>query len=201
MASTYQNSYITTAATKSANGQGGCFSAASPLDIDYPLSTESVPFLMRGWAYQKRLLAPRVLHFCQKELVWECQEFSGCKCSCFNPVISPTQEHSQVTEKWAIAKPSSQLETDASPESSHEQITAMWHKIVSEYSHLALSVECDCLPAFAGFARQTETYKTGKYLAGLWEDSLAEDLLWRVDEPLQGRSQRRPRSYQAPTLS
>lgn len=61
---------------------------------------------MRGWAYQKRLLAPRVLHFCQKELVWECQEFSGCKCSCFNPVISPTQEHSQVTEKWAIAKPS-----------------------------------------------------------------------------------------------
>lgn len=80
-------------------------------------------------------------------------------------------------------------------------VTAMWHKIVSEYSHLALSVECDCLPAFAGFARQTETYKTGKYLAGLWEDSLAEDLLWRVDEPLQGRSQRRPRSYQAPTLS
>jgi len=79
-------------------------------------------------------------------------------------------------------------------------VTAMGHKIVSECSHLALSVECDCLSAIAGFARQTETYKTGKYLAGLWEDSLAEDLLWRVDEPLQGRSQRRPRSYQASTL-
>jgi hypothetical protein len=55
--------------------------------------------------------------------------------------------------------PESQLETDASPESSREQsgynlvgihtatgngfdavVTAMWHKIVSEYSHLALSV-------------------------------------------------------------
>ena len=80
-------------------------------------------------------------------------------------------------------------------------VTTMWHKIVSEYSHLALSVECDCLPAIAGLARQTETCKTGKYLAGLWEDSLAEDLLWRVDEPLQGRSQRRPKSYRAPTWS
>ncbi|OCK94181.1 uncharacterized protein K441DRAFT_721366 [Cenococcum geophilum 1.58] len=179
MASTYQNSYITTAATKSANGQGGCFSAASPLDIDYPLSTESVPFLMRGWAYQKRLLAPRVLHFCQKELVWECQEFSGC--NGYN-LVGIHMATGNGFDAGAV-------------------VTAMWHKIVSEYSHLALSVECDCLPAFAGFARQTETYKTGKYLAGLWEDSLAEDLLWRVDEPLQGRSQRRPRSYQAPTLS
>ena len=80
-------------------------------------------------------------------------------------------------------------------------VTTMRHKIVSEYSHLALSVECDCLPAIAGLARQTETCKTGKYLAGLREDSLAEDLLWRVDEPLQGRSQRRPKSYRAPTWS
>lgn len=79
-------------------------------------------------------------------------------------------------------------------------VMAMWHKIVNEYSHLALSVECGRLPAIVGFARQTETCKRGKYLAGLWEDLLAEDLLWRVDEPLQGRSQR-PRSYQAPTLS
>ena len=80
-------------------------------------------------------------------------------------------------------------------------VTTMRHKIVSEYSHLALSIECGRPPAIVGFARQTETCKRGKYLAGLWEDSLAEDLLWRVDEPLQGRSQRRPRSYQAPTFS
>ena len=118
--------------------------------------------------------------------------------------------------------PESQLETDASPKFSREQsgynlvgihtatgngfdagavVTAMWHKIVSEYSHLALSVECDCLPAIAGFAQQTETCKTGKSLAGLWEDSLAEDLLWRVDEPFQGRSRRRSKSYRAPTWS
>ena len=37
MASIYQNSYITIAATMSANDHGGCFSAASPFDIDYLL--------------------------------------------------------------------------------------------------------------------------------------------------------------------
>lgn len=116
----------------------------------------------------------------------------------------------------------SQPEADTSPECSHEQsgynpvgihtatgngfdasavVTVMWHKIISEYLHLALSVECDCLPAIAGLAWQTKTCKTGKYLAGLWEDSLAEGLLWRVNEPLQGRSQRRPKSYRAPTWS
>jgi hypothetical protein len=30
------------------------------------------PLLERAWAYQERLLSPRVLHFCQDELVWEC---------------------------------------------------------------------------------------------------------------------------------
>ena len=80
-------------------------------------------------------------------------------------------------------------------------VMAMWHKIVSEYSHLALLVECGRLSAIVGFARQTETCKRGKYLSGQWEDSLAEDLLWRVDEPLQGRSQRRPKSYRVPTWS
>ncbi|OCL08305.1 HET-domain-containing protein [Glonium stellatum] len=303
MASIYQNSYITIAATKSADDHGGCYSTASPFDLDYPLTMKlsekvsqatllqvyvrekilhfddmqdvnastAYPLLTRGWAYQERLLAPRVLHFCQKELVWECQEFTRCECSCFNPAVSPKQEHSQVIGDWAIFEPlnpeerqseikkqpygeirkllrmiprafhgkrscvsqeqsrpaddstESQPKVEAPLESSHEQsevynpvdiqagtsnkldvgavVTAMWHKIISEYSHLALSVEGDRLPAIAGLARQTESCKTGKYLAGLWEDSLAEDLLWRVDEPLQGQSQRRPESYRAPSWS
>lgn len=95
---------------------------------------------------------------------------------------------SQELSRSAGISAESQLEADASPESSHEQsgynpvgihtatgggldagtvVTAMWHKIVSEYSHLALSVKCDHLPAIAGLARQTKTCKTGKYLAGL----------------------------------
>lgn len=40
-----------------------------------------------------------------------------------------------------------------------------------------------------------------RYLAGLWQDSLVNDLLWRVIEPLQGRGEDRPRDHQPPTWS
>jgi hypothetical protein len=42
--------------------------------------TRHFPLLTRGWAFQERLLSPRVLHICESELVWECRE--ACKCKC-----------------------------------------------------------------------------------------------------------------------
>jgi hypothetical protein len=50
-------------------------------------------------------------------------------------------------------------------------------------------------------AREAKACRTGSYLAGLWEDSLVEDLLWRVDHLAPGRSERRPALYRAPTWS
>jgi hypothetical protein len=111
MSSIYRNSYITIAATKSADDQGGCFSKESPLNLDYMLSSvgqlyvreklvhwdtlgpsellRAYPLLTRGWVYQERLLAPRVLHFTEKELVWECLQESSCECSSFSPATQP----------------------------------------------------------------------------------------------------------------
>jgi hypothetical protein len=116
MSSIYQNSYITIAATKSTDDEGGCFSQASPLNLDYKPSTagqlyvreklvhwntlghsdllRAYPLLTRGWVYQERLLSPRVLHFTQKELVWECLQGSSCECSSFCPATQPKVEHS-----------------------------------------------------------------------------------------------------------
>ncbi|KAK7977124.1 hypothetical protein PG996_003195 [Apiospora saccharicola] len=98
MADIYENSYITIAATKAKNGDAGLFSetrssfAAQPLpkqpsdtasstayirqkirhDIGqgHPVA-DRAPLLSRGWVFQERLLAPKVLHFCDVELVWE----------------------------------------------------------------------------------------------------------------------------------
>jgi hypothetical protein len=121
MTSTYANSYITIAATKSPGDTGGCFSTRSPYHRDHRLSLKRPdstrletdlyvrekiahigeqgaidPLLKRGWVCQERLLSPRVLHFCEKELVWECQEFSGCQCSCYNPRVRIKEEYSKV---------------------------------------------------------------------------------------------------------
>lgn len=106
MASIYQNAFVTLAATTSSSGSEGCFSmhhkpvrehklyhGASKTEAlsvreklkHWPVSptkvsTQLYPLLSRGWAFQERYLSPRVLHFCQQELVWECREETVCEC-------------------------------------------------------------------------------------------------------------------------
>ncbi|KAJ0332312.1 hypothetical protein COL5a_002020 [Colletotrichum fioriniae] len=38
------------------------------------------PIDQRGWTMQERLMSPRVLHFTQEEMVWECNTLTECEC-------------------------------------------------------------------------------------------------------------------------
>jgi hypothetical protein len=49
---------------------------------------------------------------------------------------------------------------------------------VEEYSNLKLSKDLDRLPALSGIANQFRQYRQCRYLTGLWEDTLFEDLCW-----------------------
>jgi hypothetical protein len=106
MSSIYQNSFITIAATKSEDHDGGCFSEMaakyqaqevaalestnqhvqvySRLRLPHPdwsgNQGSEFPLLTRGWVYQERLLSPRVLHFLRNEIMWECKELTACEC-------------------------------------------------------------------------------------------------------------------------
>jgi len=105
MADIYQNSYITLAATASKDGMGGLYpdthtaaTAECELYTNGPTgirvrkkvrhwtwpptkaSSELYPLLSRAWAFQERILSSRTLHFCKKELVWECKEAILCEC-------------------------------------------------------------------------------------------------------------------------
>lgn len=40
---------------------------------------DKAPLIRRAWVVQERLLAKRMLHFCQYQLFWECQEKSACE--------------------------------------------------------------------------------------------------------------------------
>jgi hypothetical protein len=222
--------------------------------IDHCHLSTTYPLLSRGWAYQERLLAPRVLHFCQKELVWECMQKSLCECTSYEPAgqskvehsaairaireiyagepvgssrgskflrpISPSRitrwfwkrvgKQSQYREPSLIDFMEDAIKADRIRERDRPRVyrelrlwmdylTIRWHEIIKHYSRLDLTIESDLLPAIAGLAREAEGCRTGSYLAGLWEDSLIEDLLWRVDQLGPGRSERRPALYRAPT--
>ena len=124
MAYIYSNSYLTLAATGSDSDHGGLFfkhpkatiSGVSPHGTDYQVHARPVidhmddanfPLFKRGWVFQERLLAPRVLHFGRQELWWECLERVHCECSgIFGERYGTGQEKflSKLTHQEALSK-------------------------------------------------------------------------------------------------
>ncbi|PMD36898.1 HET-domain-containing protein, partial [Hyaloscypha variabilis F] len=131
------------------------------LDDDCPGShtTANAPLLRRAWVFQERLLAPRVLHF-GEELTWECREESYCECS-------------GASHRMKIDHATSLL-SKSSDSTLHDQ----WRRLVMRFTSLRLTHETDRLPALSGAAKQFQMRLRKRYLAGLWDDSLVEDLLW-----------------------
>lgn len=75
-----------------------------------------------------------------------------------------------------------------------------WWDVVEEYSSLNLTYKTDIFPALGGIVKQIQEYRHSRYLAGLWEDSLIGDLLWKAwygSEQPPGR----PLDPRAPTWS
>ncbi|PMD42949.1 HET-domain-containing protein [Hyaloscypha variabilis F] len=151
--------------------------ARHPLDHScIPASWQVIgkyPLLNRGWVYQERLLARRVLHFGPQELIWECASETTCECSLIDP-FTPKQIHTQALQiKSAFKK------------------MTRWHEVVEEYSKLALTFESDRLPALRGLITQFQSWETFRNVAGLWEGYLLFDLLWEAAGPERTRPDKR----------
>ncbi|KAI0023924.1 heterokaryon incompatibility protein-domain-containing protein [Xylariomycetidae sp. FL0641] len=109
------------------------------------------PLLKRGWVYQERILSPRILHFTEHHVLWECNEALW----------------------WG-----SQTTTGEWPQ---EILTDRpWGQIVEEYSRTVLTKDSDRLPALSGIARRFGETHGWTYVAGLWKENLATQLLWDV---------------------
>jgi hypothetical protein len=182
-------------------------------DIRY--LTHCYPLLQRAWAYQERLLSRRILHFCDTELVWECMEGSICQCRGVPDHGSPKKTYSEYLDHVCQTSGTKQQKPPAgdqnrdddsgeqrvisllskSPEQ-QQRVIDSWQVIVQEYCRLNLTYEVDRLPALAGIAEQFHALHTGRYLAGLWEDTFLDDLNWMV--PIQAGDEdtrsRRPKS-------
>ncbi|KAF8849481.1 HET-domain-containing protein, partial [Acephala macrosclerotiorum] len=192
MASVYKNSSLTLAATGSPNCDSGLFHKYPDPQI-HTLTvpdTNDYPLLHRAWAFQERLLSTRVLHFCKTELVWECMETWTCQCGSFYP--------SQNLKKSIAGHKQPEVDTVVAEESTS---LGSWANIVEGYTKLDLTYESDRLPALAGLAEHIHHGHRGRYLAGLWEDSLAKDLVWHRLTWDPDRDYPRPSNSTLPTWS
>jgi hypothetical protein len=148
------------------------------------------PLLSRTWALQERILATRILHFSEDELVWECHD--GVRCECMYLDFHQTGSRFG-TDKWShkFFKPRwSECILDITPSNMYDT----WHMVIETASRLAMTQESDKLPALSGIAKTIQQRGAGTYLAGLWLANLAADLLWTA-------SATRPKVWRGPSWS
>ncbi|KAI1482647.1 HET-domain-containing protein [Daldinia eschscholtzii] len=227
MASIYSNAQITIAATHSANGHGGLFSThrdfqvsgRTPKGEDYYLyfreridhhlevadrytmghsTATHHPLLTRAWVYQERMLSTRVVHFGWYEVFFECKADIECECegiafhgSSTAPIALMKVEHTHALDDFDYGQ---LTEREVS-----YQLARLWRTMVCSYTALLLSKSKDRLPAIGGLARDMASRRKLRYLAGLWEETLNDDLLWRV--MARKGKKFRPHPPNAPTWS
>lgn len=133
------------------------------------------PLLERAWFFQEWHLSPRLLHFDEGEIIWQCrcgslsqhEAFEGCPFP--HPAAEQFEDASSTGEK-------------ASPKLMPKD---GWLQAVGAYSRLKLTFrEKDILAAISGVAKKTEQFKLGyTYAAGIWLESLLRELCWEACWP------------------
>jgi hypothetical protein len=205
----YLHSFLNIGATGAIDGTSGCFRERDYVEVfrpvlskpeckthylqyrqKYRLIEESFlddwlfnePLLERGWVYQERFLAPRMLHFGSKQLFWECSEMRVCES--FPAYLLPPIDFASL----------SKLKT---PSDNENEITALlgyyrWYRIVSEYTSKGLTMAEDKLVALSGVSRQYQELMLkddDEYLAGIWRSDLPGGLCWTVEASAGRRSE------------
>jgi len=221
MSQFYSNSYLNIAAAHAIDGRQGCFSSRNPrlispikINLDWgpqsgiyycvkayfwKMNIFDTPLQRRGWACQERFLPPRTLHFGGVQLFWECRESSLCEQF---PLRMPSQVSRGVISGITpqIHGASMRKNRNMAPDSSLDPFN-VWDMIVGRYTSGALTHESDKLIAIAGLAAKMENEIGGQYLAGMWRNHLAYQLLWQARGQTATTSRTRPPEYRAPTWS
>lgn len=164
--------------------------------------------LDRAWAYQERVIPPRMMFFTESEMIYQCLEDVKCECEDARQGMRPTEKlllkKSQVyltTSSGSSASPRAMASPDecdstdrdraydvstnstgtlGTKDSRASKIAWTWRsEVVPEYSKFKISLSRDRLPALGAIAQQFSNVRPNDdYLAGLWSGSLLQDLLW-----------------------
>ncbi|KAL4890044.1 heterokaryon incompatibility protein-domain-containing protein [Aspergillus ambiguus] len=159
---------------------------------------ERAPLNQRGWVFQERIHAPRIIHCTTDEYVWEC-------CRGITTESHPTwtkgsgvakDTWAQIRNMEALSKewPSAAVKTKKTL-----ALLERWSEVITTYSGLGLSRVDDKLVACSAIATSMQPF-LGDYVEGLWKEYLPSQLLWyhdtmcgvRREEKHHLRERRRP---------
>ena len=162
-------------------------------------------YFQRGWCLQERLLAPRILHFMESEVLFECNQ--GMECECGEAARYADSDfrliHVHLKQRLAAVLRASKGTSQTEPGASLETWKA-YNSVIEDYADKSLTKCTDKLPALSGLAKLISP-SLGRYHAGIWEFNLVHGLLWesnwrRMDE--RNACHRHPSgSFVAPSFS
>ncbi|KAK8071661.1 hypothetical protein PG996_005009 [Apiospora saccharicola] len=161
--------------------------------------------LSRGWVFQERYLAPRVLQFGDRQLFWECATHNSCET--FPRGLPKYVRLPRYTGFKRIHLANTIIPTsEGSVRMLPDVSLRAWCDLVQAYTRTDLTEGNDKLIAFAGVAEDVWKLYHGvgrqrsndRYLAGIFERHLLFMLEWYTVESEQ---KARPLKYRAPTWS
>jgi hypothetical protein len=174
MADIYSNRYVSLAASLSANSRGGSFARQGrgscrvgvvhcpsglslPLHMrlkppHYPTYPRYFPLASRGWVLQETLLSPRILHFIDLEVMFECLESVECECGAADNFTNSKSDH-----RFTMGD-------------------SAWQNIVSRFTRTSLTFDRDTLPALSGLAQKHLSDNPTTYI---WPD-YGVQLFWKT---------------------
>lgn len=196
MSQTYRNALLNISADTGVDSRAGCFVKRDTLDIT-PLELGSTklqkswvflpggqllhqwawktPPFTRAWIHRERQLARRVLHFTERELIWECCGRGG---TSFASEMFPEGGSFetglfQENNKYQVGRLQKGLEVGT------EETYATWNDVCEQLAYRALTVASDRPIILSGLAKEFSSLLPGdEFVAGFWRSTLPHSLLW-----------------------
>ncbi|KAK4652112.1 hypothetical protein QC762_608270 [Podospora pseudocomata] len=163
----------------------------------------------RGWVFQERMLAPRILHFSTHQLLWDCATLSASESLPQGlprqiDTISATERHWRERLLLMRSTPANQPALIRAG-TADDSLETFWIDSVRNYTRCELTnYISDRLQAIWGVAKvvrdglrekgswDENDHQEEEYAAGLWSKNLYLQLAWRVVNPRSREETRLP---------
>ena len=216
----YRHSYCNLAAADSADSTGGLFRNREPWQVLPPRFISEgrnttfgnsgkawrvvredlwkdgllqTPLYIRGWVFQERMLAPRILHFGAHQIFWDCATMSACE-TLPERLPLPLDYDASADRHWrGRLQESGGNRLISVSGQNDDSMEDFWKAAVKNYTSCNLTQQSDKRIAIWGIAKLVRDSLEGgeEYSAGMWEHHLEEQLAWSVAD---WRTSQRPDS-------
>lgn len=195
MCDVYRYSNITIAASGASDSRQGLFAARDPLQcapcflfgtMYAALESKSRgPWRLetRGWVVQEKLLSARSIQF-GSYISWECMELSVDE---FGSATLDPFSHDKSSKPQQVSELC--LEPRSTDPVNNYDVRKLWQAILMMYTSAEFSREKDRLTAIEGISSAIHQRTGWRWVCGLWEPFILQDLLWH---PLDGGFKPKP---------